>query len=156
MGPLDSIIVSLIVLWAVFSLDSPLLGMVAALAFAFDAVLRDPQRRQLVFAGLCIGDAGLWLSQHELQVLDLRTLDPSLLWVAGIVSLGFVVSIVRTRNILSVGDATGEALSPSRVRAGMVIGLLAALPSLLLGPDGIETAALVWATLAAIPLGSFR
>ena len=50
----------------------------------------------------------------------------------------------------SVSDVTGVSLALSRVRAGMLIGLLMALASLALGADEVEASSLLWAVLSGV------
>ena len=54
----DSAVVLLLVAWAVYSLENPLLGVLGAVAFGFDAVLRDPRKRQIGFAAASLALAG--------------------------------------------------------------------------------------------------
>ncbi len=71
----------------------------------------------------------------------------------GVVSVGFGIAIARTRRVISVADVTGRPLSVKRVRAGMFIALLVAVQAVLLGTEGLELSALVWATLAGVVVG---
>jgi hypothetical protein len=72
------------------------------------------------------------------------------------VTIAFIITIARTRRIASLADATAKALEPARVQAGMLLALLVALQSLMLGAEGVQSAALVWASLAGTSIGSLR
>lgn len=152
----DCLAVALLAVWAVYSTDSPLLGVVAALAFVFDALLRAGQRHQWMFAALCLAGAGgaVWHQGGALQ--EMAPLDPTFKWLIAVVTVAYAATILSTRRVESTGDATGTPLSVSRVRAGMWIGLLVALQALINGTSGFIGSTLVWATLAGIALGGVK
>lgn len=152
----DSVAVTLLVAWAVYSLENPLLGLVGAAAFALDAALSNPQRHQIAFAVACLVVSAGWVWQHGLLVADPTALTAPIKWLAAIVSIGFFVALFRTQEPRSLGDATGEQLTRQRVQACMLIGWLIALQSLSSGTQGVEATGLVWATLAGVPLGRWR
>jgi hypothetical protein len=148
----DSVIVCALTLWTVHATQSPLLGLVGALAFGFDAVLPDRLRRQWFFAGLCLG-AGLWrfVLGSGLDDLTLLGLGTSY-WLAAVIGVVYLVAYLRTRSVASVGDVTGTKLSVARVRAGMAIGLLVPVQAFVAGPAVLSSA--LWATLAGVGVGS--
>ena len=152
----DSILAVGLNISAIYSTHSPLLGVVGALAFAFDALLRDGQRHQWVFAALCLAGTGVFGLQHGIGVGDAAPLPGLVLGSVAAISVLYVVMITLTRRIDSSGDATGAPLSLSRVRGGMVIGLLAASQALILGPSGVNAASIVWATLAGVAVARVR
>jgi len=146
----DSVAVSLLTTWAVYSLSNPLLGIAAAVAFLLDAVLARPQRHQIGFAVGCLGVSALWVWGNGFTLhgpISLATVPGS---SALLIAVGSLVAITLTRQPQSVGDATGELLSRARVRGGIFVGLLVALSSLAFGAEGIRSAGLVWATLGGI------
>ena len=147
----DSITVFLLMVWVLYSTGNVLLAVVGALAFLFDAVLRDAKRQQFAFAVLCLAASGAWVSQHGLR-FDPGALGTPLKWMVVAVSVGFGIAIWTTRRVSSAGDVTGIPLSLSRVRAGMLIGLLMALASLAVGADGVEASSPVWAALSGVLL----
>jgi len=149
----DSILVVGLVITAIHSTHSPLFGAVGALAFAFDAILRDGRRHQWAFAASCLAGAGIYGLLHGIGVENSESFPPLVLGLVGGVSVLYVAMIPWTRRLDSTGDATGAPLSLSRVRGGMVIGLLAASQTLILGSSGVKTASLVWATLAGVAVG---
>lgn len=75
----------------------------------------------------------------------------SLAWAMPI-AVAFLAVIVRTRGLRSVADATGEPLSPRRVRGGMVVVLVLTVRSVLQGDTGTADSVLLWATLAGVSL----
>lgn len=149
----DSVLVLLLSLWAMYSLHSPLLGLVAALAFVSDALLRDGLPRQWVFAGLSAAAAGFALALDPLSGIRLQHLSPELLLVVTILSVLWLLHIVLTRSVVSVGDVGGEPLSVGRVRMGMLVGWLVALQALTATDLGAYSGALVWATLTGLIVG---
>ncbi len=147
----DSITVFLLIVWVLYSTRNVLLGVVGALAFLLDAVLRDAKRQQFAFAVLCLAASGAWAFQHGPR-FDPGALGNPLRWMVITVSVGFGLAILRTRRVSSAGDVTGVPLSLSRVRAGMLIGLLMALAPLAVGADGVEASSPVWAALSGVLL----
>ena len=152
----DSVAVLSLVAWAVYSLENPLLGALGALAFGFDAVLPDPQRHQIGFAaaGLAVAAIGAW--RYGLSVTNPTTLPTGMKWFVAIVSIGFLIEMLRTREPGSRGDATGKPLTRQRVQAGMLIGWLVAVQSLGSGTQGVYAAGFVWAAIAGVPLGRWK
>jgi hypothetical protein len=149
----DSVLVLLLSLWAIYYLHSPLLGLVAALAFVSDALLRDGLPRQWVFAGLSAAGAGFALALDPLAGIRLLDLSPGLLLAAGILSVLWLLNIALTRSVAAAGDIGGEPLSIGRVRMGMLVGWLVALQALTATDSGTYSSALVWATLAGLIVG---
>ena len=149
----DSVLVLLLSLWAIYHLHSPLLGLVAALAFVSDALLRDGLPRQWVFAGLSAAAAGFALTLDPLASVRLSDLSPTLLTVVGVLSLLWLLNIAFTRSVASVGDIGEEPLSVGRVRMGMLVGWLVALQALTATDSGTYSSALVCATLAGLIVG---
>lgn len=151
--PADSIFVCALTLWSAYVTDSPLVAVVGAIAFGFDASLPRPLRRQWWFAGLCLVGAVLWIvlgyGPVELQL----PASESGYWAVALITLVYAVAYFRTRRLSSVGDKSGVPLSLGRVRAGMVVGLL--LPAQAPLTDDAKLASALWATLAAVGVSSF-
>lgn len=152
----DSILVIMLVTATVYSTHSPLFGVVGGLAFTLDAMMRGGQRHQWVFATMCLAGAGIYGFQNGLGVGAAASSSAAVLGLVATISVLYVALIPLTRRIDSSGDATGVPLSLPRVRGGMLIGLLAALQALILGPSGVTAASIVWATLAGVTLGGVR
>jgi hypothetical protein len=150
----DSVAIVLVVGWTIYSNRNPLLAVVAAVAFALDAVLAPPLRWQWIFAVACLGLASLVAVPG---IVQWNRVSPSgapwLLWVLGAIAIGFVAVIVRTQELTSTCDLTGEALSPGRVRAGMAVGLMLATTGIVPLSHGLAQSALVWAVLLGIIVG---
>lgn len=151
----DSLLVLGLVLATAWITRSPVLPVVAAVAFALDASLVDGTRRQLAFAVLALIGAAVALGVVD-SGTESHTLPVATGALIGIVSVGFGIAIARTRRVSSVADATGQPLSVNRVRAGMFIGLLVAVQAALVGTEGLALSALVWATLAGVAVGGLR
>ena len=152
----DSILVFVLVTATVYSTHSPLFGVVGGLAFTLDAMMRGGQRHQWVFAAMCLAGAGIYGFQNGLGVGAAASSSAAVLGSVATISVLYVAMISVTRRIDSSGDATGVPLSLPRVRGGMLIGLLAALQALMLGPSGATAASIVWATLAGVIVGGVR
>jgi hypothetical protein len=149
----DSVVVLLLSVWAIYLLHSPLLGLVAALAFVSDALLRDGLPRQWAFAGLSAAAAGFALALDPFAGIRLLDLSPTLLWTVALLSVLWLVNIALTRSVVAVGDIGEEPLSVARVRMGMLVGWLVALQALTATDPGTYSSALVWATLAGLIVG---
>lgn len=146
----DSIAVSVLVAWTMYTTGLFALGIAAGAAFIMDSMI-SPQLRRHRILGL------MWLVLSIALLLNLRIplrdfdLEPnSMTWILiGLVCL-FLLRMYSTRPPNSRGDATGEILSLWRVRAGMAVALLIVLPSLLLTAPTMRQSALVWATLVGV------
>lgn len=146
----DSIIVTGLAATTVYLTKIPLFGIVAALAFALDAVLHDAHRRQWVFTVLCVSVAGTWLVRYGSGLGVGPSLSTGTVALLAVVALGFAAAILLTRVVRSTADVTGDLLRVSRVRAGMLIALLVAQLALLSGQPGLVLTAPVWAALAGV------
>ena len=132
---------------------SPAPLTVTAVAFAWSAWLPGGPRWQIWPAGLAIlaavGAALAWgpgvgsgapLSRHGM-------------FLPGLFAAGFVVAILLTRRLSSVGDLDGKPLDPRRVRAGMWIVLLLASASLAHGSPLAAKSVALWSVLGGVALG---
>lgn len=155
---LDALAVTGLVGWTAVSLGAADVWLVAALAFAIDAHLPGGRGRAWVFAVACTVLAGLHIAvlprlapALAANAAGSTTTLGEVAWAIPIAAT-FIASIVRTRSIASVADATDEPLSARRVRAGMAVALLLAARSLLHGSDGVAASVLLWTTLAGVTL----
>lgn len=151
--PSDSVIVLLLAGWAVWAFQAPWIGAVGAIAFVFDALLKDGAKSQLVFAALMLAVGVFVASEQGFALPAMPAPGSASEWatVGAVVLFGFAA--LMTRKVASLGDRSGAALDLARVRAGMLIALILALVFLPGGPAGVEASALVWASLAGIGLG---
>ncbi len=151
--PGDSIFVCALTLWTAYVTGSPLVALVGAIAFAFDAALPRPLRRQWWFVGLCLVGAVLWMVVRGYGADELTLhASGSYYWVVALITLLYAIAYFRTRRLSSVGDQSGVPLSLRRVRAGMVVGLLVPAQALMIGDAKIAWA--LWATLAGVGVSS--
>jgi hypothetical protein len=152
----DSLVVAGLTLGTMYATRSPLLGAVGALAFALDATLRDPLRRQWIFTALCLAGAVGWAAWFGFGIDDLAMPTGLSAWLVAAISVLYAVSYFRTHRVEAVGDVSGVTLATSRVRAGMFIALLVAAQALTSGPTGTVASSAVWATLAAVGIAGLR
>lgn len=149
----DSVVVTVLVIWAVYRTASPLFGAVAALAFLFDATLRRPQRRQLVYALVCLGTMIVYIVDHDVPWLAMRVPTRLPEWLGVFALVLFFLHMVMLRKVHSRGDTGGTRLELDRVKAGMAIGALATLQGIARLPE----VALLIATIGGLCLGiAFR
>ncbi len=149
--PTDSTGVVALTLFTCHATHSLWPAFTGALAFVLDALLPPPARHQFAFAALCLAGALLMRGSWALEA-ELHTTAAVESAIAAVVALAFVLSLLRTRRVASVGDATNAPLRPARVRGGMVVGLLLAAATLGQGDAPVSAAAGLWATLAAVAL----
>jgi hypothetical protein len=128
------------------------LGIFTALGFALDARLPSPQKRQLRFAGLALLAAFVSLGLGS--GLPAEEPGPWPLWAAALgTSALFVLVVVRSRRVHSLGDATGEPLHPRRVQAAQSLGLLVGLQAVWWGGvEGLAAWHPLWAALLGVAL----
>ncbi len=150
--PSDSVIVTALVIWTMVSLQSPLAGVVAALAFSLDARLAEPNRRQWSFAAACLTAVVLqvWLTGSD--NLEVTFLPEPQYVVAAVTLLAFLVLSLSLRSVSSKGDIGGLVLKASRVRGGMLVVWLLALQTGLQAPGAIEAVMPVLAAMAGAVL----
>lgn len=150
---LDSVLVILLVIWTVYSCQSPWFAAVAGLAFLLDATLKDPLRRQLLFALLSFGTMVVYIVDHDVAWLDLHAPHTLLQWLAIAACLLFALNLALLKKVHSRAEASGKRLSPDRVKAGIVVALMACLQGL----DSMPQFVLLVATIGGLCLGiAFR
>jgi hypothetical protein len=129
------------------------LGVIGVLALGLDAVLPSPgaqpqRRRHLGFAGalalvvvarIIVGVASIQLPAHW----------PVFATIAGLCA----VAVLATPRPRELGDVDGVPLSRTRVRAGLGVGLLAAVLVSIDSGVRLQAVASVWACVLAVPLG---
>ena len=150
---IDSALAAALAVWAAWSGAFPGLGLVVALALGLDASMTERLRRHWLFAGICLAATWLCLDRQGLGWSP-ESLPATSAGLVLVVAVAYGLTMWRTRAVASVADVTGARLSSARVRAGMAVGLLVGLQSLTRGQAGLQAAALVWAVLAAVPLGA--
>lgn len=149
----DSIIVMLLVFWVIYATQSPFYGAVAGLAFAFDGSLKNPLRRQWGFALICFGGMIVYMIDHDVGLSYFTAPDTLAEWLSLAVLLILALDVFLLKNVRSRADATARNLNLTRVKCGMVVGLLAAFQGLVV----VEKVALLVATIAGIGIGmAFR
>lgn len=136
--------------FAAYSLQQPLLLLVAAIAFLLDVFLKDGRREHIVAAAVCaIGFIGLLVSQDiSFRFGELGRND----WLA-IILLYFANRALtfQPATRVSVCDVYGEPLDKARVNAGLVVGLAVAIQAIVtVGPDA-WTDSPIWACFIAVP-----
>ena len=123
------------------------LGLVTALALFLDSRLPIPHKRQIVFAGLVV------LSTVLIVVLKQGYWTKGeLYWSMGGLALGlsavFVPVMFNSRALKSIGDVTGEPLSPARIMAGQGLALLSGIQvALWSGAEGLLSLLPLWAAI---------
>jgi hypothetical protein len=150
---LDSVIVMLLAIAVIYSAQSPYFGLVAALAFILDGSLKEPLRRQWIYALVCFGGTIVYLVDHDVGLINLAVPDSLFGWLALLFLLIFALNTLLLKEVHSRSDVNGATLDLSRVRGGMVVGLMAALQGI--GrPEGVV---IIVTVIAGIGIGmAFR
>ena len=150
---LDSVIVMLLAIAVIYSVQSPYFGLVAALAFILDGSLKEPLRRQWIYALVCFGGTIVYLVDHDVGLINLAVPDSLFGWLALLFLLIFALNTLLLKEVHSRSDVNGATLDLSRVRGGMVVGLMAALQGI--GrPEGVV---IIVTVIAGIGIGmAFR
>lgn len=152
--PVDALLVTMFAAWVAWRLGAPLIALAAAAAFALDAVLPGgsvgSRVAAVVLAVLAI--AGFAVPDDVALAANLET--STWLIVAGIAG-AYGLTLLSRQPVRSTGDATGAPLSTARVRAGMLVGLLATFYFVVRapGPAG-HPDALLLACLAGVAAGA--
>ncbi len=148
--PLDTLGVFGLCAWAAISTEQPLILLVASSAFALDAVLEDPLRRHYLAAAACVG-VFVWmlLGDANLIARDLSVRDWSLI---GASALGIGLIVKTNPDPVSYCDTSPDRLDRARVNAGLVVGWLLAVQSLLTGGRSAWLETPIWACLLAVLL----
>ncbi len=149
----DSVVVTLLVIWAVYASHCPWFGAVAALAFFLDGVLKKPLKRQWLFSVICFGSMVVYIVDHDVIWWPVFVPDSLLEWLAVLALLLFSMNLLLLKKVHSKGDTGHERLDLGRVKAGMAIGLLAGLQGL----DSMPQVILPVASIAGLCIGiTFR
>lgn len=150
----DSMLVTVVALFAAWRAGSPWPAAAGAAAFVLDAVLAPGHARQWLFAGVCVAGAVVLTSAGLAP--RVVPVQPDLVprAIGTIVIVGTIALIAGTRSCDVRCDRTGEPIRVARVRGAQVTALLTALAWAAAGTRGVEEGALVWAVLAAAALGA--
>jgi hypothetical protein len=149
----DSFLVSALAIWTVYATGSPWFLAVAALAFLLDAILKNPQKKQLVFSIVCFAAMVIYIVDHDSGWLSFAVPASLAQWLAILATLMFGLNLPLLKKIHSQGDVGGKRLDMDRVKAGMMIALLATLQGL----NNIADVVLMVATIGGLCLGiAFR
>lgn len=130
----------------------PLVGLVAALAFLFDAVLAEPLRRAWIFVGLMLA-ATAAVAVLTGWPAPLVSLSTGLMALTGVTAVLFIVMIVLTRDLALPCDSIDSKPHPGRMRAAMTMVLLASIAAALwYGDAGAVALSTAWAAMLATAL----
>ncbi|MCH5373182.1 MAG: hypothetical protein JJ992_04355 [Planctomycetes bacterium] len=137
------------VMWAMVRLEDPMIGIAAALAFFLDASLAQPARWQLATGFACFLGSLYFVFQDGVAMPVLAGFRGSALIAVTAIVLGYFLVLILTRDLLAVGDVSGEPLDPARVRSGMfIVGFLAVTAPVYAGDPGFNP--LLMACLAGV------
>jgi hypothetical protein len=145
----DSLLITGLVIWTIYSSASPWFGAVAALAFFLDGVLRKPLKKQWLFSLVCFGSMVVYMVDHDVIWWLVTAPDSLWEWLAVLTLLLFSLNLMLTKKIHTRGDVDNARLDLERVKAGMATGVLATLQGL----GNLPQVALLVATIGGLCLG---
>jgi len=149
----DSLAVTGLTVWAIYSCHSPWFGFVAALGFFLDGVLKKPIRKQWFFSLICLGGMLVFIVDHDIGWWPVFVPDTLMEWLALLALLLFSMNLLLLKKVHSRGDVSHDRLEPERVKAGMAVGVLAGLQGL----ESMQQVILIIATIAGLCIGiTFR
>ncbi len=148
--PLDTLGVFGFCAWAAISTQQPLILLITSLAFALDAVLKEPLRRHYLAAAACL-PVFFWMLPGDTNSIasDLTVRDWSLI---GAYALGIVLFVKMNSEPYSYCDIAPERLDRIRVNAGLIVGWLLAVQALLTGGRSAWLETPIWACMTAVLL----
>jgi len=133
----DSMIITALVIWAVYASGNPWFGAVAALAFFLDGMLVNPVKKQWLYSLICLGAMVVYVVDHDVPWWHVVSADSLLEWMARLALFIFALHLLLMKKVHSRGDVDQNKLQLERVKAGMAIGILATLQGLDQMPDVI-------------------
>jgi len=139
----DSIVVTLMVIWTLYSSESPWFGAVAAIAFFLDGILHKPEKRQWLYSVLCFGAMVVYMVDHDVDWWRVMVPDSLMEWLAVLTLVLFSLNLFLHKKIHARGDVDQNRLDVERVKSGMAIAVLATL-------QGLETMSEVVLLVAVI------
>jgi hypothetical protein len=123
------------------------------MAFIVDGSLREPLRHQWVFGLVCIGGTIVYMVDHDTGFGPFDVPGSLFSWVVLLFLLIFALNTILLHTVHAKGDATRKALVLGRVKAGMLVGLFAAVQGIY-RPDQVVV---IVAVIAGICFGmAFR
>ncbi|MDJ0758234.1 MAG: hypothetical protein QNJ19_02505 [Woeseiaceae bacterium] len=146
--PFDTVSVLGLSVFAAYSMDLPLLLIVAGLAFVIDAMLPNGTKLHYVAAGVCAG-AFSWQGIDSVVSAD-QSFEA---WVGfGAMAVAAALVMAKTKYPTSVCDVSPDRLVAVRVNAGLGIGLLAGAQFLLTAGASAWPTTPLFVCLAAVPV----
>ena len=146
--PFDTFTVLALSVFTAYSMELPLLLIVAGLAFIADSLLPNGAKLHRFAAGFCAGAFALQ------GIGSLVSADQTLEAWIGFAAIAIACSLVmvKTRHPTSVCDVSPDKLVAVRVNAGLAIGLLAGAQFLLTAGVSAWAATPLFACLVAVPI----
>lgn len=132
---------------------SPAPLVVTALTFAWASRLSDSARWQRWAAGIALVGAVLVGAVFGPGIGSGEALSRHGMLVPAIFGVAFLITILATRRVVSVGDRDDLPLSAQRVRAAMWIALLLATANLVHGSPLAANGVALWSVLGGVALG---
>ena len=131
----EAVLLTGFVTWAMSRLGDPIIGIAAAVAFYLDASLSRPARWQVLTGTVCLTASLYFVLRDGVAMPAMSVSGDVYLAVALAVLLSFGIILVRTTDVLAVGDVSRTTLDPARVRGGMFIALFLAASAPLYDSD---------------------
>ncbi|HKJ16926.1 MAG TPA: hypothetical protein VJ984_06250 [Xanthomonadales bacterium] len=146
----DSLLLTALSIWVIYSTGNALFGVVAAVSFAMDGYLAKPLRRQWLYALIMAVAVIVYMVDHESSQKLYSLPDTLSKWVVVLIAFVFALNLLLKKNVTSVTDVGRKKLDVSRVRGGMLVALLV----LIAGLSATYDIGLVAASAAGVCLAS--
>lgn len=146
--PLDTLGVLGFCVWAAQNTQQPLILLVASVAFALDATLKQPLRWHYFAAAACAA-AFIWmlLGDADLVTGELTAWD---WWLVGASAGGIIFIAAKSPEPVSCCDTSPDRLDRVRVNAGLLVGWLAGFQALLTNGHSAWLETPIWVCLFAV------
>lgn len=148
--PLDTLGVLGFCVWAAQSTQQPLILLVASVAFALDATLKQPLRRHFFAAAACMA-AFIWMVLGDVPLVagELAARD---WWLIGASAGGIIFVAAKSPEPVSYCDTAPDRLNRGRVNAGLLVGWLSGVQALLTNGNSAWLETPIWACIFAVLL----
>jgi len=145
----DSIFVIILVLIAAF-FDSWLIGLVAALAFFLDAIMSQPHRQHLYFAGASLL---IVIVRGIINLGETGSISTTYLIVTVVMGIFYILTMLANRFVTTKTDIKAKPLDIKRIRATMALALVAVIIiALWRGDNGVLAMSPLWAAMLGISI----
>ena len=145
----DAIKMLVLVLIVAF-FDNWILGLVAACGFLLNAIMSQPERSHLAFAGVAVL---IVIVRGIVNLGPMGSMSPPYLIVTIPIGIFYIVTMFANRSVSTKTDIKSMPVDIKRVRAAMALGLIAVIIlALWRGDAGVLAMSPLWAAMLGISI----